>query len=191
MVFPWPAPRGPMTRRIGLILFLLLLPLARESAAAAPIDCSDAGKRLWSRSDPQVNLSHIFCGELGRNGDPKGYHSRAVPLADRRGRPGGRDRASRRRHLRRLGDLQQRPAQAVDLLSRRLPGRGDPALRPLRLRPPDRGASRLGRARPSAPDGAAGQSDGYCRDENGRAFEIRIGTIQRRGQDAINTAFPN
>jgi hypothetical protein len=42
---------------------------------------------------------------------------------------------------------------------------------------------------PSAPDGAAG--DGYCRDGRGQAFEIRMGTIQRRGQDAINTAFPN
>jgi hypothetical protein len=43
---------------------------------------------------------------------------------------------------------------------------------------------------PSAPDGGS-EADGYCRDDRGRPFEIRIGTIQRRGQDAINTAFPN
>ena len=68
-----------MIRRVGLIALLLLLSWAGESMAATP-DCGDAGKRLWSRSDPQVNLSHIFCGEIGRNGDPKGFHSRAAGL---------------------------------------------------------------------------------------------------------------
>jgi hypothetical protein len=35
----------------------------------------------WSASppNPQVNQRHIFCGEIGGNGRPKGYHSKVYP----------------------------------------------------------------------------------------------------------------
>jgi hypothetical protein len=185
-----------MIGRICFILVLLLVPAGRE-AAAAPIDCSDAGKRLWSRSDPQVNLSHIFCGELGRNGDPKGYHSRAVPLPT-----GAVDRVDETAH--RGGDIYDAAVIYSNGRRKRSTFYPDDCPAEAILRSVlyayghQTGAHPAwGVLGPSAPDGAgpdgvaAGQGDGYCRDGRGRAFEIRLGTIQRRGQDAINTAFPN
>lgn len=38
-------------------------------------------KRLWSKTQPQINLTHIFKGEINRHGKPTGFHSR----------PGGAD----------------------------------------------------------------------------------------------------
>ncbi|MBW8725510.1 MAG: EndoU domain-containing protein [Inquilinus limosus] len=183
-----------MIRRIGLLGLLLLLSWAGQPMAAS-LDCSDAGKRLWSRSDPQVNLSHIFCGEIGRNGDPKGFHSRAVALPT-----GAVDRVEDGRHhggetydgtviysngRRKRSTFYPDDCSAEAILRS--------VLYAYRNQTGDHPA--WGVLGPSAPEGAAsdggGQGDGYCRDARGRPFEIRIGTIRRRGQDAINTAFPN
>lgn len=178
-----------MIRRVGLIALLLLLSWAGDSMAATP-DCSDAGKRLWSRSDPQVNLSHIFCGEIGRNGDPKGFHSRAAGLPT-----GAVDRVEETAHRGNevydatviFGNGRRKrstfypddcPAEAI-LRSVLYAWRNQTGAHPA-----------WGVLGPSAPDGGS-EGDGYCRDDRGRPFEIRIGTIQRRGQDAVNTAFPN
>lgn len=183
-----------MIRRIGLLGLLLLLSWAGQSMAAS-LDCSDADKRLWSRSDPQVNLSHIFCGEIGRNGDPKGFHSRAVALPT-----GAVDRVEDRRH----GEGEVYDGTVIYSNGRRKRSTFYPddcsaeailrsVLYAYRNQTGDHpawgvlGPSAPGRA---APDGGS-QGDGYCRDDLGRPFEIRIGTIRRRGQDAINTAFPN
>lgn len=188
-----------MIGRICFILVFLLLPAAREASAAA-LDCSDVGKKLWSRSDPQVNLSHIFCGEIGRNGDPKGYHSRAVALPTgavdhvegaSRGHDGVYDATviySNGRQKRSTFYPDACPAEAI--LHSVLYAYGHQT-----------GAHPAwGVLGPSAPDGAApdgaapdagSRDDGYCRDDSGQPFEIRIGTIRRRGQDAVNTAFPN
>lgn len=185
-----------MIRRIGLILVLLFVSGAGASivgkAGAAQLDCSDAGKRLWSRSDPQVNLSHIFCGEIGRNGDPKGFHSRAA------GPPTGAvDRVEEAAHRgnevydatvifgngrRKRSTFYPDDCSAEAILRS--------VLYAYRNQTGDHPA--WGVLGPSAPvpDGGS-QRDGYCRDDRGRPFEIRIGTIRRRGQDAINTAFPN
>ncbi|WP_395678330.1 EndoU domain-containing protein [Inquilinus sp.] len=178
-----------MIRRIGLILVLLFLSGAGQ-AMAATLDCSDSGKRLWSRSDPQVNLSHIFCGEIGRNGDPKGFHSRAVGLPT-----GAVDRVEDGRHG--VGEVydgtviysngrRKRSTFYPDDCSAEAILRS--VLYAYRNQTGDHPA--WGVLGPSAPDGGS-QGDGYCRDDRGRPFEIRIGTIRRRGEDAINTAFPN
>lgn len=71
-------------RRSPLLIFVLAA-LALIGALAAP-----AG-RAWARpalsdTDPPVNETHIFQGEINRRGKPVGYHSR----------PGGRDPAGRR-----------------------------------------------------------------------------------------------
>ncbi|TSD84882.1 hypothetical protein FFK22_030300 [Mycobacterium sp. KBS0706] len=178
-----------MIRRVGLVALLLLLSGAGDLMAATP-DCGGAGQRLWSRSDPQVNLSHIFCGEIGRNGDPKGFHSRAAGLPT-----GAVDRVEETAH--RGGEVYDAtvifsngrrkrstfypddcPAEAI-LRSVLYAWRNQTGAHPA-----------WGVLGPSAPDGGS-QGDGYCRDGRGLPFEIRIGTIQRRGQDAVNTAFPN
>lgn len=44
------------------------------------------GYDQWSSTDPNINLWHIFEGEINRSGKPVGYHSR----------PGGRDPANAR-----------------------------------------------------------------------------------------------
>jgi hypothetical protein len=183
-----------MIRRIGLLGLLLLLSWAGQSMAAT-LDCGDAGKRLWSRSDPQVNLSHIFCGEIGRNGDPKGFHSRAVALPT-----GAVDRVEDNRH--RGGEVydgtviysngrRKRSTFYPDDCSAEAILRS--VLYAYRNQTGDHPA--WGVLGPSAPEEATpdsgSQGDGYCRDDRGRPFEIRIGTIRRRGEDAINTAFPN
>ena len=183
-----------MIRRVGFVALLLLLSGAGDSMAAT-LDCSDAGSRLWSRSDPQVNISHIFCGEIGRNGDPKGFHSRAAGLPT-----GAVDRVEETAHR---GD-EVYDATVIFSNGRRKRSTFYPddcpaeailrsVLYAYRNQTGEHPA--WGVLGPSAPDGAApgggSQGNGYCRDDRGRSFEIRIGTIQRRGQDAVNTAFPN
>ena len=54
------------------LVFLFLLPGLRPASA---------GKRKWSRTNPEINLSHVFHGEINRRGKPTGFHSR----------PGGKD----------------------------------------------------------------------------------------------------
>ena len=87
-----------LAKSIRLVLVLLLVGAAawyqqwspgggREGATAPQADAVSAGlERGWSRSDPEVNLTHIFFGEINRSGKPVGYHSR----------PGGRDPAGAR-----------------------------------------------------------------------------------------------
>ena len=46
-------------------------------AASAPIDCSRPGTQ-WSKTDPPVNLTHIFCGVLHDDDRAlRGYHALA------------------------------------------------------------------------------------------------------------------
>lgn len=177
-----------MICRIGLVALLLWLSAAGDSMAAA-LDCGDAGKRLWSRSDPQVNLSHIFCGEIGRNGDPKGFHSRAAGLPT-----GAVDRVEETAHR---GD-EIYDATVIFSNGRRKRSTFYPddcsaeaILRSILYAYRNQTGTHpaWGVLGPSAP--AEGGKDGYCRDERGRPFEIRLGMIQRRGQTAVNTAFPN
>jgi hypothetical protein len=87
-----------LAKPIRLILALLLVGAAawyqqwsanggREGASVPQDDAIAFGlERGWSRSEPEVNLTHIFFGEINRSGKPVGYHSR----------PGGRDHAGAR-----------------------------------------------------------------------------------------------
>ncbi|HIP53578.1 MAG TPA: hypothetical protein EYH03_06170, partial [Chromatiales bacterium] len=43
-------------------------------------------RKGWSRTDPNINLTHVFFGEINRKGKPVGFHAR----------PGGRDPADAR-----------------------------------------------------------------------------------------------
>lgn len=47
---------------------------------------SEPGYAQWSKTDPNINLWHVFEGEINRSGKPVGYHSR----------PGGNDPANAR-----------------------------------------------------------------------------------------------
>ena len=36
---------------------------------------SFAGKKIWSKTQPPINVTHIFQGEINRRGKPTGYHA--------------------------------------------------------------------------------------------------------------------
>ncbi|HLY97603.1 MAG TPA: EndoU domain-containing protein [Candidatus Angelobacter sp.] len=64
--------------RILSALFLALVALGLAGKASAQPNCNAAGQH-WSATVPQVNQRHIFCGEIGSGGQPKGYHSTQNP----------------------------------------------------------------------------------------------------------------
>ena len=65
-------------------LGLLWLALALLVSACSPQPAQ--GEKLWTETDPPVNATHIFLGEINRSGKPTGFHSR----------PEGKDPASAR-----------------------------------------------------------------------------------------------
>jgi len=56
---------------VRLLIFLLALFFAVPAAA---FDCGGEGP-VWSRTEPPVNLTHLFCGEVNRRGEAVGYHA--------------------------------------------------------------------------------------------------------------------
>jgi len=55
---------------INLFLLAALWVLSACSPQAAH------GEKVWTRTDPAINATHIFLGEINRRGKPTGYHSR-------------------------------------------------------------------------------------------------------------------
>ena len=55
------------------ILFFLLI-FSTFSAFAADISCANQSFN-WSKTQPAVNLRHIFCGEIDYRARAKGFHS--------------------------------------------------------------------------------------------------------------------
>ena len=64
-------------KRSALLSFLFLLALA----AFLPLMAAERSRRDLSATEPPVNLTHVFEGEINRKGRPVGFHSR----------PGGRN----------------------------------------------------------------------------------------------------
>ncbi len=58
-----------------------LLPACLLALGILLLPVSICARSEWSRTRPQINLTHIFKGEINRKGRPVGFHSR----------PGGRD----------------------------------------------------------------------------------------------------
>lgn len=52
--------------------------LVAGSAGAAPQPSCEDEAFGWSDTDPPLNLRHVHCGEIKRNGDVVGMHSRAI-----------------------------------------------------------------------------------------------------------------
>jgi hypothetical protein len=78
-----PAPRRAPAVRLAAALcaagFLLSGPAAALQGGLQ-IDCTQA-ETQWSETEPPVNLTHVFCGEIDRRGEAVGFHAR----------PGGAD----------------------------------------------------------------------------------------------------
>ena len=59
---------------------------ASAGSASSGNSHSEPDYAQWSQTDPNINLWHVFAGEINRSGKPVGYHSR----------PGGVDSANAR-----------------------------------------------------------------------------------------------
>ncbi len=55
-----------------LIFFLFIL--SCSIAYSADLSCKKKASK-WSKTQPSINLKHIFCGEIDSRGRPKGFHS--------------------------------------------------------------------------------------------------------------------
>ncbi|WP_245838408.1 EndoU domain-containing protein [Niveispirillum lacus] len=53
------------------------LTLAAAAGATTEPSCTDEGFG-WSQTDPPLNLRHVLCGEIKKNGDVVGMHSRTL-----------------------------------------------------------------------------------------------------------------
>lgn len=78
-----------MSKRLMLAaLCVWLLPLTALALGEGPplaVECGGPRVR-WSATEPPINLTHIFCGEVKSDGRAVGFHAR----------PGGRDPATAR-----------------------------------------------------------------------------------------------
>jgi hypothetical protein len=74
-----------MRRGFIFLLFLALLVsgslIGGGDLLRGPEQANDYRTRVWSDTQPAINLTHIFAGEINRRGRPVGFHSR----------PGGMD----------------------------------------------------------------------------------------------------
>jgi len=66
------------------LLNLAWLALLALLTACAPQTAH--GERVWTQTEPAINATHVFLGEINRKGKPTGYHAR----------PGGEDPRSAR-----------------------------------------------------------------------------------------------
>lgn len=55
------------------LLFFLLISTT-FTVSGANFSCRKKTPK-WSKTQPAINLRHVFCGEIDRHGRPKGFHS--------------------------------------------------------------------------------------------------------------------
>jgi hypothetical protein len=153
------------------------------AAPALADDCKTPGFG-WSDTKPQVNVEHIFCGEL-KDGKPKGFHSMQMKSSW----TVVKDVTKRRNDRNGIYDADVTFTNDRRKFSTFYPDACTPGQITASIlyaasnstgQHPDWGT--LG---PSAP--ASGGSD-YCLDSAGKSSEIRFATLRSGG---INTAFPN
>ncbi len=165
-----------------LIFFLLFL--TSSIATSADFSCRKKASK-WSKTQPPINLRHIFCGEINRRGRPKGFHSTQLL-----GSTPEVKKIYKKQSLRK-GIYNARvkfingktkfstffPDQCtVDAITRSVV---------FAARNKTRKHHQWGILGPSAPQKNA---NGFCLDRNGRPFTIRMGLT--RNQRRITTAFP-
>lgn len=66
-----------LSAALPLLCLLALLVTPAPAARALEPDC-ESGARLWSQTEPPLDLTHLFCGERDpRDGGLEGYHALA------------------------------------------------------------------------------------------------------------------
>lgn len=165
--------------------FALALVLTALGQPAEALDCRDYGFH-WSDDAPAVNRVHVFCGEIKR-GRPKGFHSirlldtsavvmRVTGKLNERG--GIYDASVRFRNDTAKFSTFFPDACTVDQVVASIHYAATHV---------ERDHPQWGKLGPSAPERAQ-DDDGYCRNDGGDPFEIRIGLL---ADGRVNTAFPN
>ncbi len=61
----------------GVAALALTLALTGVAGATGKPSCEDESFG-WSATEPSINLRHVLCGEIKKNGDVVGMHSRAI-----------------------------------------------------------------------------------------------------------------
>jgi hypothetical protein len=169
--------------RRSLAAFALALLLTALGQPATALDCRDRGFD-WSDDDPAVNRLHVFCGEISR-GRPKGFHSTrlldtSAVVTGVTGRSNERDG---------IYDASVRFRNNTAKFSTFFPDACtvDQVIASIHYAAThvERDHPQWGKLGPSAPEQ---DGDGYCVDDNGDPFEIRMGFL---ADGRVNTAFPN
>ncbi|MGQ3045801.1 MAG: EndoU domain-containing protein [Niveispirillum sp.] len=62
---------------VRLVMLVFSLAACGAAGAAEKPSCEDESFG-WSQTNPSVNLRHVLCGEVKKNGDVVGMHSRAI-----------------------------------------------------------------------------------------------------------------
>ncbi|MBL8666634.1 MAG: EndoU domain-containing protein [Rhodospirillales bacterium] len=161
---------------------------AADQSGMAAADCTNR-RFHWSTEEPQINLRHLFCGEI-RRGRPKGFHSiRLVATArlvqdvgQHTGEGGGVYSAivAFTNGARKLSTFfpdhctLSQIVQSVSYAAANVSGR-------------HRVWGEIGPSAPPRPP-QDGDLETFCLDNAGRPFEIRLGVL---ANGRINTAFPN
>lgn len=172
--------RRAMVRWTAVLLGLYLASAAM--AQEKPADCRNE-QWGWSDSDPAVNLRHVLCGEIKKDGKVVGMHSRAMLI------------------FAPVKDVQADPPMPSGLYNARVTFTND-GRKTSTFFPDNCTAAqiehsilhalhnRIGPAKPwgdlgcTAPPGDDGR---YCRGPQGQRFVIRYGTLP---DGRVNTAFP-
>jgi hypothetical protein len=163
--------------------WVLVMAFLMIGHAAYAFDC--AGPRFRGPS-PQVNLVHVFCGEI-RNGKVDGYHAEIVHptpsvtgVRDEQPMRGGRGLYNAtvefRNGMRKFSSFYPRTCTE---------GQIEASIRYAAAQPKIPKARGWGFVAPSAP---AQGGDAFCTGTDGRPFVIRYATLSRGD---INTAFPD
>lgn len=165
----------------GRFALALLAVITASPAFAA--DCRSR-KFTWTDTEPAINRRHVFCGTI-EHGQPKGFHSRQLFSSSRVVKDITEQSKNRggiytaivvfANGRRKLSTFFPDHCSVEEIIkSIYYAGSHESARHPA-----------WGTIGPSAPDLNA---SGYCRDDNERPFEIRLGRLK---DGRINTAFPN
>jgi hypothetical protein len=168
--------------KYSLLLFLLIS--SANSVAATDISCANKSFK-WSKTKPAINLRHIFCGEINYRGRAKGFHSTQL-LAT------ATDVKNVYRKKKLRGGIYNARVEFVNgktKFSTFFPKQCTVAMIVRSVAYAARNKTKdhpqWGILGPSAPKK---KSQGYCLNNRGKPFTIRMGLT--RNHRRINTAFP-
>lgn len=165
---------------------ILLSPLFLAFALPALGDCSDPSYH-WAGPSDDVNVRHVFCGEIGDNGKVKGFHSIQLKASSTVVRnvthvpthtpaaiyDAQVDFNNGRHKLSTFFPDQCTESQIIMSIDHAFKNQTGPH--------PQWGV--LGNSAPSD------NAEGYCLTTDGKPFQIRMGLID--GDSKVNTAFPS